>query len=193
MKPIIIIGSGGHAKAVAEAVKLGDEYNIKGFVDSNPDRVGINIMGENVIAALEDIEEIKKEFSPYFVVAIGKNETRELIYIKLKDIGLKPATVIHPFASIAPSAKIGTGTVVLRSVVVGVDVKIGSNVILGTGCIIDHDCEVGDNTHIAVGTSLGGLCKIGNKVWIGIGASIAPSVVIADNSIVPVGTVIEKT
>lgn len=169
MKPLIIVGSGGHAKNVAEAAIATGAFELCGFLDSNPDRVGHRLIGREVLANLEDLGSIRDRYAPQFVIAIGNNSVRQSLFERFADSGFAPATVIHPSAIVSPSTGLGSGTVVLQGVVVGSEATIGQNVILGTGCVIDHDCTIGDHSHVAAGATIGGGCRLRALCWVHVG------------------------
>ncbi|HEX8516809.1 MAG TPA: acetyltransferase [Bacteroidia bacterium] len=150
---IVIIGAGGHARVVCEAVLTQGKYDIAGFVDANIPP-GTEVMnGYNVILAQADMHQLKA-YADCFVVAIGNNKVRENIYGQMKDI-LPPATIIHPSATVAGSAEIGAGTVILAKSVISSFCRVGENTIINAGVIVDHDTGIGSNVHLSIGTMVG--------------------------------------
>lgn len=58
-KKIILIGGGGHCKAVIDVIELLGGYEILGIIDIN-EKVGSDILGYKVIGTDEDIKYLKK-------------------------------------------------------------------------------------------------------------------------------------
>src|SRR5207237_1253768 len=81
------------------------------FVDDTPSRHGASVLGIPVIGASVDAIE-----HDAVIVAIGDNHARRMITERMLGAGETLATAIHPFASIARSATIGAGAVVVRDI-----------------------------------------------------------------------------
>ena len=154
---VIVIGAGGHGKVVADAILKENKYELIGFADDNK-QVGEEIyMHHKVVCAVQAME-IQKHASG-FIIAIGNNKIRAEKFDTLKSM-IQPATVIHPFSSIAADLSIGEGTAILAGVVINPGVKIGVNCIVNSNALIDHDCVLNDHLHIGQSVSLGS----GNQV-----------------------------
>ena len=108
---IVIIGAGGHARVVCDAILLAKKYELVGFVDVAVP-VGTEIMnGYKVIAAQSELASIKNK-ADLFIVAIGNNKVRSVLFEQMRSQML-PATVVHPSAVIGSGVVLGAGTVVL--------------------------------------------------------------------------------
>ena len=167
---IVIIGAGGHAKVVCDAILAQNEYVINGFVDNSLEVGTTVINGYHVIANQDEVESLKSQVD-FFIVAIGNNKIREKLFSSIKDI-LKPATVIHPSAVIGSDVLIGEGTVILANSVINASSKIGENVIVNSRVVIDHDCKIGNNIHLSIGTMVGSNSTINDYYLSAIGESI---------------------
>lgn len=162
---LLIIGAGGHAKVVmSAAVEAG--WEIAGIVDETGKRT--ELMALPVVADASGIE------ADAFVVAIGFNRVRAERFKHYIAEGLMPAAIIHPRATVDPSARIGAGTVIFGGVVVNADARIGENVILNTGCTVDHDCNIGDHAHVGPGANLCGGVIVGEGTLVGVGSCAIP-------------------
>lgn len=167
---IVIIGAGGHAKVVCDAILAQNEYVMNGFVDISLE-VGTTIINSyQVIAHQNNLESLKSQVD-FFIVAIGNNKVREQVYNFAKAI-LQPAIVIHPSAVIGSEVKIGAGTVVLANAVVNASAAIGENVIINARVVVDHDCHIENNIHLSIGTMVGSNSKISNGYLSSIGQNI---------------------
>lgn len=185
-KPLIIIGSGGHASVVLDAAKLMREWDSIQILDQQPKGVVINV---------DDLYSNRyryKSISDVFV-AIGDNRSRGVVLKELIDEGFSIATIVHPSAMIADSVSIKEGTCVLAGVVINPYVKIGKGVVLNTGARLDHHNLIGDFSHICPGTVLAGDVKIGSHCFIGIGSVVSGQVQITDNVILGAGCVVVKS
>lgn len=167
---IVIIGAGGHAKVICDAILSGGKYAIAGFVDANVPVGSLVMYDYKVILAQDELPKVKSH-GDYFIVAIGNNQVRAGLYNELKQI-LKPATIIHPAAAIAKSAEIKEGAVLLANAVVNALSVIGENTIVNSGVVVDHESVIGDHVHLSIGTMVGSNSSISGFVTTAIGQNI---------------------
>lgn len=169
-KELIIIGAGGHAKVVLDAVVKQAEYTVKGFcVDGFP-------KGQLVFDSYPVLDDVLlsnsgTDKSLYFIVAVGDNDARKKLYENAL-LKYTPATVIHTSAILGSNVRIGDGSVVLANAVVNALVTIGNNCIIGTGVLIDHDCILGDHVHLNIGSIVGSKSILSNSFKSSIGEKI---------------------
>nr|WP_241635348.1 acetyltransferase [Fusobacterium gastrosuis] len=196
MKNIVIIGAGGHAKVVVDIFLkrkkiLKENINIVGFLDdSYSDDRQKYIFNIPILGKIDLIEKglLKKKYE--YIIGIGNNKVREIIFNKYKNI--KYCTAVHPNAIIGEYVEIGQGTVIMANVVVNPDTKIGKHCILNTSSVVEHDNYIDDFVHISPNATLCGEVKIKKGSWIGANAVIKNQKKIGKDVIVGAGTVIIK-
>ena len=184
MKPLILIGGGGHCKSVIEAAESAG-YQVLGVLDM-PKDVGKEILSTKVIGTDDDIPAYVNKAE--FVITVGfiKNpDTRIKLYKKVKEVGGKLATIIANTAYVSKYAAIGEGTVVMHHAFV--------NVILNTFTNIEHDAVIGNQCHISTGAMVNGDCKVGCNCFIGSQSILANGISIGDNIIVGAGSLVRKS
>ena len=192
MKPLILIGGGGHCKSVIEAAERAG-YTILGVLDV-AENVGKNVLSYKIIGTDEDIPTYVDKAE--FVITVGfiKNPTiRIKLYNKVKEAGGKLATVIASTAHVSKYAEIGEGTVVLHQAFVNADAKVGCNVILNNFVNIEHDAVIGDQCHISTGAMVNGECKVGKNCFIGSQSVLANCITVGDDIIVGAGSFVRKS
>lgn len=192
MKPLILIGGGGHCKSVIEAAESAG-YQILGVLDM-PEDVGKGILSTKVIGTDDDIPSYVDKSE--FVITVGfiKNPaTRIKLYNRVKEAGGKLATIIASTAHVSKYAEIGEGTVVLHQAFVNAGAKIGNNVILNTFSNVEHDAVIGDQCHISTGVMVNGDCKVGNSVFVGSQSVLANGITIDDDIIIGAGSFVRKS
>ncbi len=98
---------------------------------------------------------------------------RVRIFDLLEKAGFSFPVLVHPRATIEPSAKIESGTQVFANAYVGTETILHSNCMVNTNAVVSHDCEIGAYTHIAPGALLAGQVHVGDRTLIGMGVTTA--------------------
>ena len=99
-------------------------------------------------------------------------------------------TLVHPSAYVAPTAKIGKGTIVKQRACIGDNVVIGENCIIDSGVIIEHDSFIGNGAQLTVGTVTGGFVKIDERTLVGLNCILQTKVNIGKDCIICSGAVV---
>lgn len=186
MKTLAIIGASGHGKVLADMAELLG-YNVTFFDDAYPNKLANEhwpIAG-NLTVLLKN-----PNLYECVVVAIGNNQMRNTLCIKLINDGFKLPTLIHPTSVISKYAKIADGSVFLANSVVNAFAQIGRNCIINTGAIIEHDCVIGEAVHVSPNVALAGGTKVGDLSWLGIGSLTKQLVEIGENTIIGANTTV---
>lgn len=184
----VIIGAGGHARVVAEALlPVRPAGHLSPVLDS-PDieALGPRLGDDRIAARLADNGH-RMAMGIGFVDRAGAIR-RSTILDVLEDIEL--STVIHPTADVSPSASIGHGGFVAVGAIIGTAVIAGSASIVNSGAIIDHDVRIGRNVHIGPGAVVSGSTTIGDDTLIGVGAVVRQGVRIGRRVVVGAGAVV---
>lgn len=192
MKPLVLIGGGGHCKSVIEAAESAG-YQILGVLDM-PEEVGKDILSTKVIGTDDDIPTYVDKAE--FVITVGfiKNPAiRIKLYNKVKEVGGRLATIVASTAHVSKYATIGEGTVVMHQAFVNAGAKVGNNVILNTFSNIEHDAVIGNQCHISTGTMVNGDCKVGDNCFIGSQSVLANGISVGDDIVVGAGSLVRKS
>jgi UDP-perosamine 4-acetyltransferase len=195
LPPILVLGGGGHAKGLIEALRLRDPEVTLAIVDANSP-AGSSVLGVPIIGTDEMINDAVTRGFRHFVVGLGgtgDNRPRARLFERARAAGLMPWTVLHPSATIAASARIGAGTQCLSGSVVCVEALTGDNVIVNSGAIVEHDCRIGNHVHIASGAVLAGAVEVGDLAHIGAGAVVLQTRTIGAGAIVGGGAVVTRS
>jgi len=191
-KRVLIYGAGGHAKVVAEILRL-NHMEVVGFIDNvNRGRKGESFYGSQVLGGDEVLEELLALGAISCIVGFGDNRKRLEASDCLSAIGFDFATARHPNSVCAADVVIGEGTIIASGAVIGPSSSVGRHVIVNTQASLDHDCVVKDGAHLGPGTVVTGAVKVGERAWIGAGAVIADHKSIGADAIVGAGAVVVK-
>ncbi|MBX3740910.1 MAG: acetyltransferase [Akkermansiaceae bacterium] len=191
MKPVIIIGGGGHAKVVASTLQAAGQP-VLGFTDTGgarPEMSGIPQLGGDEAIAGYDPSSVELVFG---IGCIQPGPARAAIFHRFKGMGYDFRTVVHPTAWVAPDVEIGEGTVVFAGAIVQPGTRIGVNTILNSRSSVDHDCRIGSHVHIAPGAVLSGAVVVGDGAHLGVGCTIIQGLTIGGEALVGAGSVVVR-
>lgn len=191
-KPKLVVwGASGHAKVVADIIRLRGEYEIVGFLDDvNPLSHGGEFFGARILGGVEQLENLREQGVSYMIVGFGQCDARLKTAEIIKRNGFLLATAIHPAAVVARDVVIPCGSVVAAGAVINPGCIIGENVIINTGARVDHDCRIADGAHICPGVVLAGNVTVGKGTWVGLGANVIEKITIGAFSFIGVGSVV---
>lgn len=193
MNKTVIIGAGGHARVVLDALMNSEAPpEIVGFIDL-PGRVGAKVDGYEVIGTERDLPGLIDTGVSHAIVglgSLGESKNRKRIYNLLKDLGFSITNALHRRSVISGNAWLGQGIAVMAGAIINTGAKIGNNSIVNTGAIIEHDCVIGDHAHIAPGATLSGGVKIGEGAHIGTNATIIQGVSVGSSAVIGAGAVV---
>ena len=184
-KRLVILGAGGHGRAVADAaLKMG--YRTIVFLD---DRAAGRCIGFPIAGPLDRAEALR-DGETDFVIALGDNRLRRRVAM---GHDLSWARIVHPSAQISPFAELGAGTVVLAGAAVNVCARVGRHCIVNTGAVVEHDNVLEDFAQVAPRAALGGSVRVGALAQIGIGAVVKNNIAVGMGCIIGAGAVVVKS
>ena len=179
---LVIIGSGGHGKVIADSA-LKNGYTDICFVDDHAEG---SCMGFPIVGTIEIIPSLN-DGKTDFIIAVGSNEIRKRI---ARSYDVNWVTLIHPSAQIGAWVSIGKGTVVMAGAVINACAVVGEHCIINTGAIVEHDNVIGDYVHLSPKAALGGTVRIGELTHVGIGAVVRNNIQICGMCTVGAGAVV---
>jgi sugar O-acyltransferase (sialic acid O-acetyltransferase NeuD family) len=184
-KTLLILGAGGHGKAVAEAALLSGDWQYMLFVDDRWPQLQESF-GFPVVADIAGLTSVTGAQAA--IVAVGNNALREQWMDALHAAGLTLATVIHPRACVSRSAQLGEGCAIMALAMVGVDARIGRGAIVNANATVDHDASLGDFAHLGVGVQIAGGVVVGARSWLQAGCCAGYRVVVLEGEHIGPGT-----
>ncbi|MDK2954748.1 MAG: hypothetical protein PWQ57_244 [Desulfovibrionales bacterium] len=191
--PVIVIGAGGHAKVLVDALLLAG-VQVLGLLDRDPAMAGRDVLGVPVLGGEDKLVQYAPD-QVALVNAVGSVDSmqaRKTVYDRLRGQGYGLAPVVHPQAVVSKFAEIQPGVQILAGAVVGPGAVIGENAIINTKASVDHDCRIGAHTHIAPGATLSGGVVVGESSHVGTGASAIQGIRIGRDCLVAAGAVVVR-
>ena len=186
--PVIVLGGGGHAKVVADCLRLSD-FEMLGIVDPALTR------GEKIFERLICLggDDVLDDYTPESVrLANGIGSTgdmarRRAVFENFRARGYQFVTMVHPSAVVAASVTLAQGAQVMAGVVIQAGSTIAMNTTINTGALVDHDCRIGDHVHVAPGAVLSGGVFLDAGVHVGTGARIIQGIKVGASAVVGAG------
>lgn len=191
MRPIVLIGGGGHCKSVIEAAN-GTGKILRGILD-RPELVGSSLLTVPYIGSDGDIATLAGECD--FIITVGSitsAATRLRLYQTVKASKGRFATITAVTAHVSEYARIGEGTVILHGACINASADIGCNAIINTLACIEHDVTIGAHTHISTAAVVNGNSVIGEASFVGSRAVVNNNVTVASHVIIGSGAVVCK-
>lgn len=196
-RKVVVFGTGGNCIDIVEALQAvtsakRERYECVGFLDDKPELWGNDVRGIPVLGPLSMAASLA---DVWFVNGIGspRNFWNKESIVATANVPLSRfLTVVHPTASVSPSAVLGAGTVVFDHVTICNSVRIGSHVMVLPNSVISHDSVVMDFSCIAGGVCVSGNVRIGKSAYLGAGSLIRDGARIGDYSLVGMGAVVVR-
>jgi sugar O-acyltransferase (sialic acid O-acetyltransferase NeuD family) len=190
MKNLVIIGASGFAREMYDLAMVcyghHDNFSIKGFLSDNPS----NIEELGYPPVLNTVSDYIPVSGDVFFCAIGnlfhRKKTVEIILSK----GGEFINLIHPTAILSPSVKLGIGVGIKSFCVLASDVKVEDFTFLQSSVIMGHDVQIGSFCQINSFSFFAGYVKVHNLVSVNAGARIIQNIVIEEESVVGVGSIV---
>lgn len=151
---LLILGAGSQGHVVKETAEAIGVFHEIAFLDDD----------KKNILAIDTCENYQKygDQYPIAIPSFGNCEIRARWIDRLENAGFILPILIHPMATVSPSATIGAGTVVEMKAIVGTNAKVGKGCIISSGAVVYLDAAVD------------GYCHIGSSVTVKKGAYVEP-------------------
>lgn len=185
MQKILIVGAGGHGRAVAESIELAGNYEIAAFLDDA--YAGVTaVWNYPVLGTTHDLAAFAR-YAGSLVVAIGNNRVRKTVFERAKADGFSLPSIVHPSAVVSRRAVIGEGCCVMAGSVVGTEAVLGQGSVVNINASVDHHCRLGDFAHLGTGVQLAGGVSVGASAWMQAGSSAGYRVEVPAGAVIPPG------
>jgi sugar O-acyltransferase (sialic acid O-acetyltransferase NeuD family) len=177
MKRLIVAGAGGLGLEVLQyaldVLETGEAAfgAVKGFLDPNPQALAgfdlpFTVLGNDDDYAITDED--------MFVIAMGEPEARARIARRLAGRGASFASIVHPRAYVAPTARIAAGVVIAPFAFVAPHARVDAHVVLNTYASCGHDSQVGAYAVLSPYSVINGFARLGESVFLGTHATVTP-------------------
>lgn len=191
MRELILIGVGGHARAVISVINRIPEFNLKYIIDPDFKNNDEKILGHLVNGSLELLKNLTPENFEIFL-AIGDDYLRYKISKQPIVNKFKFINIIDPTSICCSSSIMGHGNFIGPMAHIGPNTKMGDFNILNTQSNLEHESIIGNFCQLAPSATICGRCKIGNKVYFGANSTVIEKISINHENTIGAGSVIIK-
>jgi sugar O-acyltransferase (sialic acid O-acetyltransferase NeuD family) len=190
VRRLIGLGAGQHAHQVLEAAQLSGEFEIVGLLDRNVHLHGTSVFGVTVLGDDALLPDLVHRYDCDFFIGVGEIPLRKRLYEFGIAAGAQPATIRHPTAYIAPSARFGRGATFLVGCLVDTECLLGDNVLINLGAVVSHVSNLADHVHISANATIGSTVQIGAGTFVGMASSVMSFVKLGERVVVGAGAVV---
>ncbi|MGL5046234.1 MAG: acetyltransferase [Shewanella sp.] len=191
-KPIVMIGSGGHASVLAEILQ---QQGRTLFAVISPGK-GQSPLFNQVQHFDSDDDILQFPCNEVKLVngvgTLPGQRLRHQLFDYFTRLNYEFESVVSKHAMLSSYATIGAGAQILTGSIIQTGSIIGCGTIINSGAIIEHDCHIGRECHIAPGSIICGGVRIGDRTHIATGASVIQGITIGKNCIIAAGSIVTK-
>ena len=182
MLDLVIVGASGFGREVyhwARSAFDSGSHRIKGFLSNRPD----DLAGRDFDAPLlGDPESYAIQPSDRFVVAVGSPSVKRALAERLTARGARFASLVHPTAVVAPTARLGEGVVLCPFATVSDAVDLGDHVMLNFYASAGHDARIGRYATLSPYATVNGFAVLGEEAFLGSHATVTAHRIVGDGA-----------
>jgi sugar O-acyltransferase (sialic acid O-acetyltransferase NeuD family) len=189
--PVIVLGAVGICLDIVETLRVlgpGCGLTPLGFLDDAPALKGAVVAGLPVLGGID----VARAFPhALFACGIGGPSSFRAKQALIARTGLAPerfATIIHPSAVVAASARLGRDVIVLANCSIGAGAQLGDHVLMLQNCVVGHDSRLGERCILAAGVVISGNVRVGRDCYLGAAAVIRENLTIGNGSLLGLGS-----
>ena len=192
MSGVILIGAGGHARVVREALRVMGEAVI-GYAAPEAGAFGhLAWLGDDAVALA------RLEAGTAVALGVGGRprrddpgtEGRRSLFEAWQAAGAAFPAIVGAGVVRAGDLTLGDGVQLMAGAVIQPGVRLGDNVLMNTRAAVDHDCLIAAHAVVAPGAILCGGVEVGKGAWIGAGAVVLEGRKIGARAVVAAGAVV---
>lgn len=191
MRPLLLVGGGGHCRSCIEVIETHDEYEIAGVV--LPDTSNTEpVLGYPVLGIDDELDKLVSE-TPVVLVTVGQirsPDVRIRLFDLLRKLKADLPAIIATTAYCSRHAHVGDGTIVMHGALVNAATYVGENCIINSQALVEHDVHIEPHCHVATGARVNGGVHIGMGSFVGSGAIIREGVEVGPRVVIGAGQIV---
>lgn len=179
---IVLVGGGGHASDVLQAIEAVNAvcltYQVVGIVDDRD--VDLRRFAGRDVAHIGPIDAVATLDAAY-VLCLGWPWTRHDVAGRIGDRPCPAPPIVHPSSDLGAGVELGPGTVVLGQAHLSPWVRLGAHSLVSYGATVGHDTTFGDCVSVMPNAAVSGDVIGGHRVLVGAGAVVREGVRVGDD------------
>ncbi len=190
LRPLLIVGAGGHAAACVDVIEQQGRYEVSGLVGADAaGRAAGGMFGYPIVGTDADLPALAARHGNALVCVgqIATPEPRIRLYGELLRAGYAIPSITSPSAYVSPHAALGAGSIVMHGAVVNTRAAVGENCIVNSRALIEHDASIGDHCHVSTAATVNGGVSIGAGTFLGSGSIVREGVSIGERCFIGMG------
>jgi len=179
---LIIVGAGGFGREVwlwLQGVPGHPADRVVGYLDRDLTRLDGHAIPRPILG---DPADYRPRQDDCLLLAIGIPRIRRDVASGLMARGGRFATLVHPSAIVAPTARIAAGCIIGPMAIVSDAVILGAFTLVNYHASLGHDAATGDYCVLSPNATLGGGARIDDDVFLGLSASVGPAMKVGARS-----------
>jgi sugar O-acyltransferase (sialic acid O-acetyltransferase NeuD family) len=189
--PIVLVGGGGHASDVLQAIEavnaVRPTYHVLGVLDDHDvDERRFAGRGVKHIGSVDDVVTLDAAY----VLCLGWPWTRHAVARRIGERGRPAPAIVHPSADVGVGVELGPGSVVLGGAHVSPFVRFGAHALVSYLASVGHDATFGDHASVMPQAAVSGGVAGGHRVLVGSGAVVREGVRLGDDVRIGAGAVV---
>ncbi|MCF2529766.1 NeuD/PglB/VioB family sugar acetyltransferase [Yinghuangia soli] len=181
--PFFIAGAGGVGREALDAAIAAD-VAVDAFLDDS--LAGSKIRGLPVLRPAEAGPD------GLYLVGIAAPAVRLRLAALLDGLGLRPATLVHPRAVIAPETTVAEGCLVLANAHVSSSITVGPHAQVHYNATVGHDTVLDARVTVYPGANVSGNVHLCEDVTVGSAAVVLQGLTVGAGAFVGAGAVVTR-
>ena len=189
--PLVLVGGGGHASDVLQAIEAVNArrptYAVVGVLDDHAvDARRLAGRGVRHLGPVDDVTTVDAAYG----LCLGWPWTRAAVARRIGERAQPAPPIVHPSADLGFGVELGPGSVVLGHAHLSPFVRLGAYGLVSYNASIGHDVVLGDCASVMPNASVGGDVAGGHRVLVGAGAAVREGLRLGDDVTVGAGAAV---
>jgi sugar O-acyltransferase (sialic acid O-acetyltransferase NeuD family) len=176
---LVVIGAGGFGRETLDVIDAINEaapapvWSVLGVLDDAPSEANLKRLARREVAYLGTVGDfLARPATESYVVGVGSPRARRALADKCATAGLRPATLIHPTATLGFDVHVGEGSIICAGARLTTNIRLGRHVHLNPNVTVGHDTALGSFVSMNPASNVSGDCIVEDEVLIGVGAVV---------------------
>ena len=189
--PLVLVGGGGHASDVLQAIEARNDvrptYHVVGILDDH-DIDSRRFAGRGVahIGPIDDVAVVDAAY----VLCLGWPGSRDAVARRIGERAQPAPPILHPSAEVGAGVELGAGSVVLGHAHLSPFARFGPHALVSYCASVGHDATFGEHASVMPNAAVSGDVAAGHRVLVGAGAVVREGIRLGDDVRVGAGAAV---